>query len=598
MLAIYKLLKSYLPAGDSKADRQEPPAIFINTKSLPAENLSKYNAYLRSNDYVLNIKESLVASEGKLIVIASTSLTALSITCELGEKNQSHLIPELVLIDNGAYAAQLWDALRKFFLENLTLNDALEKITPFIYDNLDLISISSFSSAEQHAFALGNIEYFQKIINQHDYQFLRKVALQTVYLAHDWGIEEIFIELKRYIDKNNFEKIFVYPSNIVALSRENLAMKILENIDSLEPHLSIHTNLNPVKGFPDKFTLLIDEENRPKNAFEVLSDAINLTEELCHHNDLPIQMMLFGGPLSKKKLNAIAHKKIHNELNVIRKQHNLTFNQFLSPFLIDMIFKLAGINVKINTCPYEAASYNFYTVFHLPFPKAETAQYSQILLEKFPSLSPGAPFLKQANKIPGYPSAIAMKSEAIAEIIVPLIPAFLAANPAIASAYAENYLALEKIEELFGFYHMSTTETDCFEETLCYTVNSNLEKENIFDENLKTTDSSHGIDSDDNTFVSIFLTTPITSAQHIVDYFNKIAPDSAKPPVQEFVASKQSTLTKISVSNSALLNATFLQAMWDTIRSYPKDIQYKYYSAEHKVNLQAAASRFSRMRLA
>lgn len=525
-------------------------SILSRFPKLPLDELNNHITYIKSNDPIITGLESYRVAEGEhLMLVASASLNPIAVACELAVNNKNRIIPQVVMIDNGENALKIWKALRILFKDNNSTQFS-SKLESFLETHYTLITQYT-NPLQQEAFRNYVTEYVNEVIQKYQYDFVKAVVLQTVYLAQNWEDESTFDGIKNFIDLSECKNIFVYPSNIVTLNNEYIGRKICRNIHKLNPLLTIHVNMNMDLWRPTKFLFLEGEsQNSPDVALQHITAAIRFDDR---PSTYVIDMRMYS--LTPQNYKIFAWQDMHEAITKMIQDNQYGFNQYDTPFILNIIFKLAGIDIQMDSYFQDIAAYRPETVFHVKTPYEEMAAAIKILGEKFPDLNARFCFLGQAPTKPELPTRFALDMTGITKTILPLVPPYLSANPDVRLQYETSHSVQHKISDLFKSYSMSTFYSDCFEETLCLLVKTKLKNKGVVAEELVTSSSQYQSDPQRPNHTNILVTTPVQVAKHIADYFNEIAQDTAfVEEKQEWVADKNTNMTKIIVLNSTLIS--------------------------------------------
>jgi hypothetical protein len=557
---MYKFISSLTSSGsdaipDSKSSNSlcffpRAHSILSRLPKLPLPELNDHKGYIKSNDPAVTGLERYRVSEGEhLMLVASTSLNPIAVACELAVNNKKRIIPQVVLIDDSKNASKIWKALCNLFKDNNSTQFS-SKLKSFLETHYTLLT-NYTDSLQLETFRSYTIEYVNEVIQKYQYDFVKAVVLQTVYLEQKWEDKSTFDCIKNFIDLSACKNIFVYPSNIVTLCNEYIGRQICQNIHKLNPRLTIHVNLNMDLRRPTEILFLEGEsQNSPDVALERITAAIRF-------DDTPfaqiIGMAIYS--FTPKNYKMFTWQIMHKAITRMIQDNQYDFNQYSTPFLLDIILRLVGIDMNIDYYFQDIAEYNAVTVFHVKTPYDEMKAAIKILREKFPDLDARFCLLGQAPAKPALPTRITLDIAGITKAIIPLIPPYLRANPDVRLQYETSHSVQHRISDLFKNYHMSTSNSDCFEETLCLLVKKKLKSKGIEAEELVTTSSLYQPDPNRPNHTNILVTTPVHVAKHISDYFNEIAKDTASvEEKQEWVADKNTYMTKIIVVNSTLLS--------------------------------------------
>jgi hypothetical protein len=520
--------------------------------TLSRERLRDHKAFIKSNDVPITGLERFRVAEGEhMMLIGSSSMNPIAVACELAANNKMQIIPQVVMIDDGENAAKIWKAMRKLFKDS-TASQFSSRLQAFLEANLAMLTANS-DALHIAAKVKMNSDYIEEVIQKYTYGFVKEVVLQTVYLKQEWQDESTFDGIRNFIDASGCKNIFVYPSNIVILNDEYISKRICQNISRLNPRLTIHTNLNIDLMHPTEFLLLEGEaENSPEEAMKRIIASIRFESST---KTYIVGMAIYA--VTSQNYRLVMEKEMHSALNKMIGDNQYNLSQYKTPFLLDIIFRMAGITTRIDRHMQNLADYYPETVFQVTTPMEEMEQALEILNIKFPQLKADFAMPGQQVADPDWPTRITLDINGLISILN-LIPPYLRENPDLLRHYENLNSVQKKISTLFENLHMSTSSSDCFEETLCLMVQEKLKKEGIEVEELETTTSMFDNATDRLNRTNIYVSTPVHAAQHIVNYFNKIKPDSADmEEKQVWVTGKNAHLTKISVEDSAILSDEF-----------------------------------------
>jgi hypothetical protein len=541
-----------IPGNDPRLFSRRARTVLSTLPKITKDKLKNEIAYIRSNDPTITGLEKFRVKAGEqLMLVASTSLNPIAVACELAMNNGMQLIPQVVIIDNGGNASKVWRELTHFFKEN-DAKEFNDKLPNFIETHYS--SLTSYSQPDDlKAFKKYVMKYVEEVIQKYRYDFVKAVILQTVYLEQKWEDESTFAAIKNFIDVSECKNIFVYPSDIVSINNEYYARRICQNIYTLNPVLTIHTNINMDLLYPTEFLFFEGIQNAPDVVIERLTSAISFNDTQKSYLE-GIQIFWF----TPKEYVVHCWLKMQNAIAQMISDNQYGFNQFTNPFILDVILKLAGIETKIDYALQEQAAYHPKSIFHLKNSVDEMAVVAQALTEKFPCLKAGFALLGQTTAKPELPTRFKLDVEGIIQIL-PLIPPFLRDNPDIRQHYENSELVFShKLTDFFKNFDMSPAKSDCFEETLCLLVKEKFKAKGIQIEELKTTNSYCFADPSRSYHNNILITAPIQAAQFIANYFNEIAENSAfVEEKQEWIPQLKLNMTKIVVANATLVTKQF-----------------------------------------
>ena len=500
----------------------------------------------------------------QFILLAPYSFTSIEVACVMNQNTSQPL--RLIFLGSNDNALIFWNLIRLFFIAHDSANnlDELERLV-IGQKNLFLNSNQQDGHTEQLLFI--HLKYIIKIIEQYEYKYIRRIIINATYYKHDWTNPAIFQKIldNTHPDRRNF---YVYAANIVSKSQENEAKLILDNIEILKPKLSIHSNQGIFMDSPTKI-LFFKNTITPPEILQTLSNEISYIG--------------YDSPHSTTLYHRISNKfqELEIKLDDIFIENEYQFDKIFVPFLIDVIFKMAGImNIKIENYSYDQSFHQSNIIFHLPESVINMGEIMEVLNERFPLLNARFPLMGEAKTHPLFPTRIALDMDGIITTILPQIAKFLIDNPSIKNAYTDRGIILTRMTRLFSEYGMHTGETDCFENTLCLLVSNKMKESNPSANDIVSTSSMFGPFANLPGYTIISLTTPLTEAIHIVDYFNSIDQYASElRPEQEYSKIKKLFFTQILVKNEALLSEKFIEDIRmtisrpltnDAINSYPE----------------------------
>ncbi|GEM_PF-3680732 len=538
---------------------------------LPKENLTQYFAFLKSVGPNIQGLENYKASHGKRsLLVATCSFAPIEVLAELSIDNARTHVPQLIIIDNNFQSGQFWRLFKSFITSTLTLPLSTQT-EQFLRDNKKLISPRSWPQDQIEKLVISWSSNILDTFRKYGYSYIRSIVMKSVYYEDDWGYKDTFIKIKNIIDKNEIECVYAYPSNIPFLCSEDKSKSIIENVAILKPKLAIYANYSPAQGTANKLMLL--DHYEPQAVMTILSKEIDL--ETHGITQLAILDMRIYQLDYKQKIDS-SYRQLQEAITKMIRKNRYPFKLETTPFLADLIFKMAGSTIELSNFFYTPSQIDSDIVFYLPITDDEAVESIKKLHNVFPMLESNFPQFGEpcADDLPfNYPVRIVMDMDALQTQVLPLMPAYLNAHPELLSKYENGFeKILNSFSELFAKFKFSTQLTDCFEESLCALVTNYLKVLNISDHNLRTTNGCFAPCLQSFNKTNIYLSTPISSAQHIADYFNKIQAGSATmAEQQEFLPSKNAILTKITVDNKILTHESFLKDLEDTIKHLPEE---------------------------
>ena len=99
------------------------------------------------------------------------------------------------------------------------------------------------------------------MFNKYGYGYVKAVILHTTVIKQSWSDTDTFRKIKNISSYLGINKIFMYPSNIVACVRdEEIQNQVLHNIELVSPVLSIHTDACKQHHCPERVLLITNQE--------------------------------------------------------------------------------------------------------------------------------------------------------------------------------------------------------------------------------------------------------------------------------------------------------------------------------------------------
>jgi hypothetical protein len=242
---------------------------FIARKKYKVNHLTNdqqvsYLTFVVGNDPLMpSSLDSHRQSDKKIAIIGTSGMRVVSLACKLG--NTRHT-PKIILVDNSKEVYEFWYRAREFLS-----NDNLAATKELFLDNLP-----SFLRTNQHLFRQlpddcyaseapndtkylnQNIGiYFSALIRKYGFDYVRSVVCHASLVKQSWADSGTFESLKNILEYLEIDKIYAYPSNILAcINSKAERVKIVENLTKLNPCLSIHTDYCSYHGFPENVYLV------------------------------------------------------------------------------------------------------------------------------------------------------------------------------------------------------------------------------------------------------------------------------------------------------------------------------------------------------
>lgn len=212
-------------------------------EKLPPERQTNGHVYVKGNDPSIDKLHEYKSLDNEPIAIIGTSgLRALEIACEL---RHPHNKAKLIIIDNSTVVCQFWRNLRNICEFSPSKTYLQQYINLFYGKNQEFC------------------EYFLNLVNKYGYDVVKNTIKHTTIFNQSWATPGLFKKIRNTLDYIGIAKTYAYPSNILACIIEYkdkpYKASMLENIESLNPILAIHTDLHPLSYKPKKVFYLTDQ---------------------------------------------------------------------------------------------------------------------------------------------------------------------------------------------------------------------------------------------------------------------------------------------------------------------------------------------------
>lgn len=211
---------------------------------LSAQFLENYKAFVIGNDPTISLQMDQYCDPGEKIAIVGTSV--MRVVLLASQLSDFTHIPKIFLIDNSAQVTAFWKAIRDFLRDETLAGDV----------GLFMGNLPAFLTSTKHLYIESYAKiftFFSGLIRAIPYDLMKKIICHATVLKQSWEHKDTFEKIDNVLKLHGIKKVFIYPSNIVPYVRDKVkADRILENIESLSPVLSIHTDLCGFHGFPEK----------------------------------------------------------------------------------------------------------------------------------------------------------------------------------------------------------------------------------------------------------------------------------------------------------------------------------------------------------
>lgn len=223
-----------------------------------AERASCKTFVIGNDPEIEGLKKYRPKQEEPIAIIANSGCRVLQIACELGAPNLP--VPKIFLIDNSGDVYKFWQAIWRFTQKHVQVDSFLADLKQCLQEN------KQYSGDDTDV----NVEFafFNSLIKRFGFDYLRAVILRVTTICQSWEDAKLFAKVKDILNEEQINRIYVYASNIIACIEDpRIQTQILDNIASLNPVLSIHTDLG-MDGYPENFFLC--EDNTPEAVKELI----------------------------------------------------------------------------------------------------------------------------------------------------------------------------------------------------------------------------------------------------------------------------------------------------------------------------------------
>ncbi|MBL7480898.1 IQ calmodulin-binding motif-containing protein [Legionella bononiensis] len=213
---------------------------------MPSQYMKPFKVMIKGNDpEITGLPHH--TSEEHIALVAISGMRSVEIACQL-----SSGCPKLIIIDNSKYVVDFWRKARYLINHSDCEESFLGDLDRYI--EMTQCNRSGLKSKE--------FDYLKQLFNRYGFEKLQLIIGGTTVIAQSWVDRDVMIKVKNILRFIEVDVIYAYPSNIVAYLRSegerSNSNQVLDNIQSLNPALAIHTDL--VSGKP-KHVLKIEDHN-------------------------------------------------------------------------------------------------------------------------------------------------------------------------------------------------------------------------------------------------------------------------------------------------------------------------------------------------
>lgn len=239
-------------------------------KRLPVSQQTDYQSFIVSNDKsLMNTNLSKYQFEQDFLLIGTSLFGSITLACKLA-KNTA-IVPEIVIIDNSLNVSIAWSRIKEFFAKvpsEMDVEEFLHGENGFLDLLLNLIGDKIIRSDDNIS------RYFMKFFKHYPLSYIKQIVEKIEVIEQDWANANTFSKLKSIYAEM---PVVAYSSNIIDYVAPEIQIKVLQNLETLNPCLSFCTNLDKIQRVPTKHFVL--EDNNPLVACE----ALQLSDEVRAH---------------------------------------------------------------------------------------------------------------------------------------------------------------------------------------------------------------------------------------------------------------------------------------------------------------------------
>jgi len=211
---------------------------------ISAPFLQNYKAFVIGNDPDIKLQADKYCDPSEKIAIVGTS--GMRVVLLASQLSNFKRTPKIFLIDNSFQVTAFWQAKRDFLEDEALAGD----------EKLFVKNLPAFLHSTKHLYIESSdkiFTFFSDLIRKIPYNQMKKMIRHTTVLRQSWEDKDTFEKIDNVLKRHGIKALFIYPSNIVPYVGDKVkADRILGNIESLSPALSIHTDLCGFHDSPEK----------------------------------------------------------------------------------------------------------------------------------------------------------------------------------------------------------------------------------------------------------------------------------------------------------------------------------------------------------
>lgn len=222
-------------------------------RALAKERMTDYHLMPLGND-PKTMKFSKEAGETTPFALVATSgLRAIELACQVKGDNPS--TPKLYIVDNSKNIHDLWQAVKHVFTYLRNAIDIEIALQQTVYElpiyQRTFRDWECTSTSPDKLLNLG--KFLKTLFDKYSFATVKRIINNTALIRGDWTNTATFHKIKRICDRIGIDRIYAYPSNIgPCLDTKADTDRLLDSIEALKPTKTLHTNLCPFHGKPEK----------------------------------------------------------------------------------------------------------------------------------------------------------------------------------------------------------------------------------------------------------------------------------------------------------------------------------------------------------
>lgn len=237
-------------------------------EKLPLALQSNYVPFLLGNDTPLTCSKIVPYQMNENFVLIGTALfRSIDIACWL-TKNKSNVIPTVIIIDHSRNTSIAWQQIKAKFA-SVTPS---QNINGFLHDEDGFLDFL-LELRDQNIIQIdNNLPYFfSNFFKRYPLEYVKQIVAKVKVIEQDWAHADTFSKLKVIYQHM---PVVAYCSNIIDYVAPETQVRILRNLEYLNPCVSFCTNLDKIKRLPTISYVFSDSSARIVSEALQLSDAV------------------------------------------------------------------------------------------------------------------------------------------------------------------------------------------------------------------------------------------------------------------------------------------------------------------------------------